>query len=104
MDEYIQVAKQERMDSEMADEEIQVKFMVETRPDDPFIIIRKESIKKSNPLPMQTPRQSRLRTSRRKKTQRARNLMTLRRIRIIKTKLKITLSQEEEAKIQRCPR
>lgn len=40
------------MESEAADEGVQVKFTVETRPDDPFIIIRKESIKKSKPPPM----------------------------------------------------
>lgn len=89
------------MDSEMGEEEMQVKFMVETRPDDPFIIIRKESIKKSNPLTIQTPRQSRPRTSRRKET--LRPLMTFRRIRLIQINLKITRRQEEEPKIHHCP-
>jgi hypothetical protein len=42
--------------------------MVEPRPDDPFIIIRKENIKKSKHQPMQTPKDSRPRTSRRTRT------------------------------------
>ena len=73
---------------------MQVKFLVETRPDDPFIIIRKESIKKSNPLPMQTPRPK---TSKRIKTRP--KIM----IRKIYQRIEITTSLEQEEKIHSYP-